>query len=61
MVRLSRRLVQIVPERIWSQSIDSRIFAPRSKNLYRTLVILAIGVDNVPVHLDAHSPPREEP
>ena len=38
MVRLSRRLVQIVPEEVWPQSIDSAIFTPRSKNVYRTLV-----------------------
>jgi hypothetical protein len=38
-VELSRRLVQIVPEEVWPQSIDSAIFTARSRNVYQTLVI----------------------
>ncbi len=43
MVKLSRRLVQIVPEEVWPQSIDSAIFTARSRNVYRTLVISIDG------------------
>jgi hypothetical protein len=40
-VELSRRLVQIVPEEVWPQSIDSAIFTARSRNVYQTLERLA--------------------
>ena len=47
MVKLSRRLVQIVPEEVWPQSIDSAIFTARSRNVYRTLVIGRQGGNSV--------------
>ena len=43
MVELSRRLVQIVPEEVWPQSIDSAIFTARSRNVYQTLVLLHLN------------------
>lgn len=44
MVELSRRLVQIVPEEVWPQSIDSAIFTARSRNVYQTLVMCLVDL-----------------